>query len=65
MGKIKTIKAVTKRVRVTKTKKVLKKTAGQDHFNSHESGNTTRAKRGLKSLGKQNCKNVKRFLPYA
>jgi len=41
----KTYKALSKRVKVTKTGEVLKRKAGQDHFNSRENGNTRRNKR--------------------
>lgn len=37
--------AMAKRFKVTKTGKVLKRAAGQDHFNARESGKVTRAKR--------------------
>jgi len=43
--KQKTRKSYSKRFHVTKKKKVLKRHCGQDHFNAHESGNTTRKKR--------------------
>ncbi|KKQ27029.1 MAG: hypothetical protein US42_C0016G0014 [Candidatus Magasanikbacteria bacterium GW2011_GWC2_37_14] len=46
--KAKTHKGASKRFKVTKSKtglKVLKRTDGQDHFNSRESGNTKRNKR--------------------
>lgn len=62
MAKLKTIKAVSKRVRVTKTGKVMKKTAGRDHFNSRESGKITRNKRRPGQLAKAKVKNVKRFI---
>jgi ribosomal protein L35 len=65
MGKLKTIKAVSKRVRVTKTKKIIKKTAGQDHFNSRESGKVTREKRSNRSFISSDARNIKRFLPYS
>ena len=42
---MKTHKTVSKRIRITKTGKLIKRKAGQDHFNSRESGNVTRAKR--------------------
>lgn len=42
---MKTNKAIAKRFKVTKTGKVLKRCAGQDHFNSRESGKVTRNKR--------------------
>ena len=41
----KTYKALTKRVKVTKNGKVLKRRAGQDHFNTRETGKVTRNKR--------------------
>jgi large subunit ribosomal protein L35 len=42
---MKTNKAIAKRFKVTKTGKVIKRCAGQDHFNSRESGKVTRNKR--------------------
>lgn len=59
MGKLKTQKAVVKRIRVTKTGKVMKKHAGQDHFNSRESGKTTRHKRRATKLTGQVAQNAK------
>lgn len=51
MPKIKTHKATAKRFKVTKNKKVLKRTAGQGHFNGKETGNTRRQKRNDKTIG--------------
>lgn len=51
MAKVKTHKATAKRFRVTKNKKVIKRTAGQSHFNGKESGNTRRGKRSDKQIG--------------
>jgi len=45
MAKIKTKKSISKRFKLTKTKKVLKRADGQDHFNARQSGNTKRNKR--------------------
>lgn len=50
MSKLKTNKSLTKRLRVTKNKKVTAKTSGQNHFNAKESGNVTRAKRRGQTL---------------
>ena len=47
-GKLKTIKSISKRVRVSGGKKggkLILRTPGQDHFNARERGNTTRNKR--------------------
>jgi large subunit ribosomal protein L35 len=65
MPKIKTRKAIAKRFVVTKKKKVIKRTGGQDHFNARESGKTKRNKRRDTQIGKADQKNIKRFLPYA
>lgn len=45
----KTWQALDKRVRITKTKKMLKKKAGQNHLNTKERGKTTNGKRRLVS----------------
>lgn len=63
--KQKTNKAVAKRFKVTKNKKVLKRTCGQDHFNSQERGNTTRNKRKDKTASGPLSKTVRKLLPYS
>jgi len=50
MAKVKTKKAASKRYRVTRTGKVMKRVAGQDHYNAREPGKVTRAKRTDKEL---------------
>lgn len=62
---MKTNKTIAKRLQITKTGKVLKRKAGQDHFNSRESGNTTRAKRRDIQLNAKFSRNLKRLLPYS
>ena len=57
--KLKTHKAIAKRIRVTKTGKVIKRKAGQDHFNSRESGKVTRNKRRDLSLSGAFDRNLK------
>lgn len=61
---MKTHKATAKRVKITATGKVIKRKAGQDHFNSRESGNVTRNKRTDLELNKSFQKTVKALLPY-
>ncbi len=61
---MKTHKATAKRVRITRTGKVLKRKAGQDHFNSRESGNVTRNKRTDLQMPKTLQKTIKSLLPY-
>lgn len=65
MPKIKTRKAVAKRFTITKSKKVIKRKAGQDHYNARESGATRRNKRRDISISKTEHKSVRTFVPYA
>jgi ribosomal protein L35 len=60
--KIKTKRAVAKRFKVTKTGKVIARTTGQDHFNSTDTGNQTRAKRNDKEITNKTKKSIKRQL---
>ena len=62
--KLKTKKLVSKRVKVTKKKKILIRTGGQDHFNSRESSKVTKNKRRDKKISPANEKNIKKLLPY-
>ena len=61
---LKTHQGISKRVKITKTGKVIKIKAGQNHFNARESGNITRQKRRDVTLGKQHAKNIKSLLPH-
>lgn len=61
---LKTHKALAKRVKITKTGKAIKRKAGQDHFNSRESGKTRRNKRSDLQLSGTVRKAVKAALPY-
>jgi large subunit ribosomal protein L35 len=58
----KTHKSVVKRFKITKTGKVMKKKAGQGHFNARESGNITRAKRKNTNLDKPFVKTIKALI---
>lgn len=64
MPKIKTHKATTKRFIITKRKKIIRRKAGQDHFNSRESGVITRRKRRDITVDQTNSKIIKRLMPY-
>lgn len=67
MPKIKSYKALLKRVKVSggkKKKKVITKTCGQDHYNARESGNTKRAKRRRNESGRTETQNYKKLIPY-
>ncbi len=64
MPKIKTHKATSKRFTKTAKDKVKHRKGGQGHFNSRESGNTTRKKRRDMDLSSTLVKTVKRLTPY-
>lgn len=64
MPKLKTHQATAKRFSLTKTKKLRRRKAGQDHFNSRESGKTTRNKRRDIFAHSTDEKNVRSFIPY-
>ncbi len=65
MPKLKTHKATAKRFRITKTKKIKQRKAGQDHFNAKESGNIKRMKRRDITTHKSIEKTIKTLLPYS
>jgi large subunit ribosomal protein L35 len=62
---MKTYKALAKRVKITASGKIIKRKAGQDHFNSRESGNTTRLKRTDMQVAKTLQKTIRTLLPFA
>lgn len=64
MPKLKTVKAVSKRIKITKNDKLIIRRGGQDHFNTRDTGNQVRRKRRDKKLSNVNKKNVKSFMPY-
>jgi len=59
---MKTHKAISKRFKITRTGKVLKRVAGQDHFNSREPGKVTRNKRRDMQLTGRVARNVKKAI---
>jgi len=56
MPKSKTHKGTAKRIKKTKTGKLMARSVGQDHFNSRESGKVTKNKRRDQTLHKTNNK---------
>lgn len=64
MPKIKTHKATVKRFKVTKNEKILKRKAGQDHFNSRESAKVTRNKRRDINISRTEARVIKQLMPY-
>ena len=65
MPKIKTHKATAKRFTITKTKKIKRRKAGQDHFNARESGTITRRKRRDVNAHKSHAKTIRKLIPYS
>ncbi|MFA6475132.1 MAG: hypothetical protein WCV88_02905 [Patescibacteria group bacterium] len=64
MKKLKTIKSISKRIKVSggKKKRLILRTPGQDHFNSRESGKTTRNKRRDFEISKVFHRTIRRSL---
>jgi large subunit ribosomal protein L35 len=63
MPKVKTHKGTAKRIKKTRTGKLMSRAVGQDHFNSRESGKVTKNKRRDIVLHKTNNK-LKSLIPY-
>ncbi len=63
MPKVKTHKGAAKRLRLTKTGKLIHRTTGQDHYNWREPGKVTKNKRRDQTLSTSNSK-LKQLLPY-
>jgi large subunit ribosomal protein L35 len=61
---MKTKKSIAKRFKITSKGKILRRSAGQDHFNSSDRGKITRGKRKGKTVSKANQKSIKRAMPY-
>jgi len=62
MPKMKTRKALAKKVRISANGTVLRRSTGQNHFNAKENGATTRAKRRDVAVPKTEAKNIRRAL---
>jgi ribosomal protein L35 len=61
--KAKTKKAFAKRIKVTKNGKLLKRHAGQDHFNSRDNGKVTSKKRRDTNMSESYRHSLKSLLP--
>ncbi len=65
MPKLKTRKSVASRVKKTKTKKFLRRSAGQSHFNARDTGKTGRNKRKDFGIAKPEHKALNSAMPHA
>ncbi|MDD4290289.1 MAG: 50S ribosomal protein L35 [Patescibacteria group bacterium] len=61
MPKLKTYKTLSKRIRVTKNGKVIRRSKAQDHFNTRETGKTKRNKRRDSKVSKVYQKNISKL----
>jgi len=59
MPKLKTVKAIAKRFKVTKNGKIIKRVAGQSHFNARETGKENRNKRRDLIMANSYAKHIK------
>jgi len=64
MPKLKTHQATVKRFSKTKTNKLRRRKAGQDHFNSREPGKTVRNKRRDIFAHASDAKTIRQNMPY-
>ncbi len=62
---LKTNKALSKRIKVTGGKKLLRRVSGQDHFNAKERGKNTRRKRHMREMAGIPLEKIRRRLPSA
>jgi len=61
---LKTKKAVQKRIKTTKGKKLIHRPTKQNHYKSKLSGRDNQDKRKSKTIHKVDKKVIKTFLPY-
>lgn len=61
--KLKTRKTVAKRFKITKNKKIIRRSTGQDHLNATQTGNSRTKKRSDKSISVSE-KMIRSMLPY-
>jgi ribosomal protein L35 len=64
MPKLKTHKATAKRIRFTGKKKMMKRKAGQDHFNARDRGTTTMGKRRDMGAHETLERAINKLVPY-
>ncbi|HOK00617.1 MAG TPA: 50S ribosomal protein L35 [Candidatus Pacearchaeota archaeon] len=60
--KTKTRKSITKRFKITKNGKVLRRATGQDHFRAKKPGKIIREKRKWVEVSKADSKKIKKIL---
>lgn len=63
MPKLKTRKSVAKKIKITKNGKVIRRSTGQNHYNSKETGATKRSKRSTKRMFSSDERNIVKAMP--
>ena len=58
----KTKKALTKRFKITKTGKILRRLSGQNHYRAKKTGQQKRTGRKWVSLSKVDVRKIKKFI---
>ena len=61
----KTRKSISKRFKITKTGKVLRRTAGLNHYRAKKSGKQKRQSREWIEVSKPEAKKIKKLLKYS
>jgi len=59
---MKTRKSITKRLKLTKKGKLVRRKAGQNHFNARATGNQTRKKHGSQNINERDVKKMVRAI---
>lgn len=62
MPKLKTRKSLTKRFKITKTGKILRRYTGLDHYRAKKSGKKIRQSRKWVEVSKSEAKKIKKLL---
>jgi large subunit ribosomal protein L35 len=62
---MKTHKTISKRIKITKNGKLIKRKGGQNHFNSRESSKVTRNKRSDLQVAAQYVRSIRSLMPHA
>ena len=62
MPKLKTRKSITKRFKITKKGKILRRPTGQDHLRAKKKGKKIRQGRKMIKLSKVETKRIKKLL---
>jgi len=60
--KLKTRKSISKRFKITKTGKVLRRPTGLDHYRAKKSGKRIRKSRKLVKVSKPEAKKIKKLV---